>query len=157
MEGKLPDCHPALPLQLWILVLGAVFGFSSYGPIALFGVIANESAPPNLCGTSHAIVGLMANGKQCILESLHPTHALHTAAGTTASPTGSGLREGSALPSSLTVGGFLAGLPFSTIAKHYSWSTAFWVAEVICAASTAAFFLLRNIRTKMGRVPKKAE
>lgn len=102
--------------KLWILVLGAVFGFSSYGPIALFGVIANECAPPNLCGTSHAIVGLMAN-----------------------------------------VGGFLAGLPFSTIAKHYSWSTAFWVAEVICAASTGAFFLLRNIRTKMGRVPKKAE
>lgn len=52
-----------LHLQIWILVLGAVFGFSSYGPIALFGVIANESAPPNLCGTSHAIVGLMANGK----------------------------------------------------------------------------------------------
>nr|XP_008511644.1 PREDICTED: glucose-6-phosphate translocase isoform X4 [Equus przewalskii] len=117
-----PALHPLAELtgftehELWILVLGAVFGFSSYGPIALFGVIANESAPPNLCGTSHAVVGLMAN-----------------------------------------VGGFLAGLPFSTIAKHYSWSTAFWVAEVICAASTAAFFLLRNIRTKMGRVPKKAE
>ncbi|XP_048199912.1 glucose-6-phosphate exchanger SLC37A4 isoform X3 [Perognathus longimembris pacificus] len=117
-----PALHPLAELtgftehEIWILVLGAVFGFSSYGPIALFGVIANESAPPNLCGTSHAIVGLMAN-----------------------------------------VGGFLAGLPFSTIAKHYSWSTAFWVAEVICAVSTAAFFLLRNIRTKMGRVPKKAE
>lgn len=50
-------------LQLWILSLGAVFGFSSYGPIALFGVIANESAPSNYCGTSHAIVALMANGK----------------------------------------------------------------------------------------------
>ncbi|ELK12055.1 Glucose-6-phosphate translocase [Pteropus alecto] len=117
-----PALHPLAELtgfkehELWILVLGAVFGFSSYGPIALFGVIANESAPPNLCGTSHAIVGLMAN-----------------------------------------VGGFLAGLPFSTIAKHYNWNTAFWVAEVICTASTAAFFLLRNIRTKMGRVPKKAE
>lgn len=49
--------------QLWILTLGAVFGFSSYGPIALFGVIANESAPANLCGTSHAIVALMANGE----------------------------------------------------------------------------------------------
>lgn len=57
------QCHPALPSQLWILLLGALFGFSSYGPIALFGIIANESAPPNLCGTSHAIVGLMANGK----------------------------------------------------------------------------------------------
>ncbi|KAK2532852.1 Slc37a4 [Columba guinea] len=102
--------------QLWILTLGAVFGFCSYGPIALFGVIANESAPANLCGTSHAIVALMAN-----------------------------------------VGGFLAGLPFSTIAKHYSWATAFWVAEVTCAGSTGVFFLLRNIRTKMGRVPKKAD
>lgn len=110
------QCPLSLFLQIWILVLGAVFGFSSYGPIALFGVIANESAPPNLCGTSHAIVGLMAN-----------------------------------------VGGFLAGLPFSTIAKHYSWSTAFWVAEVVCGASTIVFFLLRNIRTKMGRVSKKGE
>ncbi|XP_075028864.1 glucose-6-phosphate exchanger SLC37A4 isoform X2 [Calonectris borealis] len=102
--------------KLWILTLGAVFGFSSYGPIALFGVIANESAPANLCGTSHAIVALMAN-----------------------------------------VGGFLAGLPFSTIAKHYSWATAFWVAEITCTGSTVAFFLLRNIRTKMGRVPRKAD
>ncbi|NXG39400.1 G6PT1 protein, partial [Dromaius novaehollandiae] len=57
----------------------------------------------------------------------------------------------------LTVGGFLAGLPFSTIAKHYSWATAFWVAEITCIGSTVAFFLLRNIRTKMGRIPKKAD
>ncbi|NWH71441.1 G6PT1 protein, partial [Piaya cayana] len=56
-----------------------------------------------------------------------------------------------------TVGGFLAGLPFSTIAKHYSWATAFWVAEITCTGSTVAFFLLRNIRTKMGRVPRKAD
>ncbi|XP_050778092.1 glucose-6-phosphate exchanger SLC37A4 isoform X3 [Gopherus flavomarginatus] len=102
--------------RLWILILGAIFGFSSYGPIALFGVIANECAPSNLCGTSHAIVALLAN-----------------------------------------VGGFLAGLPFSTIAKYYSWATAFWVAEITCVISTIAFFLLRNIRTKMGRVPKKID
>ncbi|NWZ70186.1 G6PT1 protein, partial [Acrocephalus arundinaceus] len=57
----------------------------------------------------------------------------------------------------VTVGGFLAGLPFSTIAKHYSWATAFWVAEVTCIASTVAFFFLRNIRTKMGRIPRKAD
>ncbi|KAJ8400348.1 hypothetical protein AAFF_G00397310 [Aldrovandia affinis] len=102
--------------EIWILSLGAVFGFSSYGPIALFGVIANESAPSNYCGTSHAIVALMAN-----------------------------------------VGGFLSGLPFSTIAKHYSWDTAFWVAEVTCALTTIVFFLLRNIRTKMGHMPKKSD
>ncbi|NXX82389.1 G6PT1 protein, partial [Urocolius indicus] len=54
-------------------------------------------------------------------------------------------------------GGFLAGLPFSTIAKHYSWATAFWVAEITGTVSTVIFFLLRNIRTKMGRVPKKAD
>lgn len=56
-----------------------------------------------------------------------------------------------------SVGGFLAGLPFSTIAKYYSWGTAFWVVELICIASTVAFFLLRNICTKMGRVPKKVD
>lgn len=52
------SCHS----QIWILFLGAMFGFSSYGPIALFGVIASESAPSNFCGTSHAVVALMANG-----------------------------------------------------------------------------------------------
>ncbi|NWI74269.1 G6PT1 protein, partial [Dryoscopus gambensis] len=57
----------------------------------------------------------------------------------------------------ITVGGFLAGLPFSTIAKHYSWATAFWVAEVTCIVGTVAFFFLRNIRTKMGRISRKAD
>uniref|UniRef100_A0A8C7XJX6 Solute carrier family 37 member 4a n=1 Tax=Oryzias sinensis TaxID=183150 RepID=A0A8C7XJX6_9TELE len=107
---------PPLHLQVWILSLGAAFGFSSYGPVALFGVIAIESAPSNFTGTSHAIVALMAN-----------------------------------------VGGFLSGLPFSTIAKHYGWETAFWVAEVICLISGVGFFLLRNIQTRMGRVAKKAD
>ncbi|XP_053363738.1 glucose-6-phosphate exchanger SLC37A4a isoform X1 [Clarias gariepinus] len=102
--------------NVWILSLGAIFGFSCYGPIALFGVLANESAPSNYCGTSHAIVALMAN-----------------------------------------VGGFLSGLPFSTIAKHYGWDTAFWVAEVICAVTTVSFFLFRNIQTKMGRALKKTD
>ncbi|KAM4650796.1 glucose-6-phosphate exchanger SLC37A4 isoform 2-T2 [Discoglossus pictus] len=106
---------PASP-KVWILILGAVFGFSSYGPIALFGVIANESAPSNFCGTSHAIVALSAN-----------------------------------------IGGFLAGLPFSTIAKHYGWDTSFWAAEITTVAVTVIFFLLRNIQTKMGRLPKKTD
>ncbi|XP_062393362.1 glucose-6-phosphate exchanger SLC37A4-like [Sardina pilchardus] len=102
--------------EIWILILGAAVGFSSYGPIALFGVIASESAPSNFCGTSHAIVALMAN-----------------------------------------VGAFLAGLPFSTIAKHYDWDTAFWVAEITCAVTTVCFFLVRNMQTKMGHVVKKQD
>ncbi|TKS81264.1 Glucose-6-phosphate exchanger SLC37A4 [Collichthys lucidus] len=102
--------------KVWILSLGAAFGFSSYGPIALFGVIANESAPSNYCGTSHAIVALMAN-----------------------------------------IGGFMSGLPFSTIAKHHGWEMAFWVAEITCGITTIGYFLLRNIRTKMGHVSKKAD
>jgi len=106
-----PDSPP-----VWILSLGAAFGFSSYGPIALFGVIANESAPSNYCGTSHAIVALMAN-----------------------------------------LGGFLSGLPFSTIAKHHGWEMAFWVAEVVCGATAVGFFLMRNVKTKMGHVAKKAD
>lgn len=102
--------------KMWILTLGAIFGFSSYGPISLFGVIANESAPSNYCGTSHAIVSLMAN-----------------------------------------IGGFLSGLPFSTIAKHHGWETAFWVAEVTIGLCTVGYFLLRNIQTKMGALPKKED
>ncbi|XP_075927387.1 glucose-6-phosphate exchanger SLC37A4 [Petromyzon marinus] len=106
-----PDSH-----QILILALGFAFGFCSYGPIALFGVIANESAPHNLCGTSHAIVALMAN-----------------------------------------VGGFLAGLPFSTVAKHYDWSTAFWLAELALGTTTVAVALLRNVRTRMGHVGEKED
>lgn len=65
-------------LQMWILSLGAAFGFSSYGPIALFGVIANESAPPNYCGTSHAIVALMANCEWIAFHfSLNILHSLY--------------------------------------------------------------------------------
>ncbi|CAL9685947.1 unnamed protein product [Knipowitschia caucasica] len=102
--------------EIWILLLGALFGFCSYGPIALFGVIASESAPSNFCGTSHAVVALMAN-----------------------------------------VGAFMAGLPFSTVAKRHSWDTAFWVAEVAMGVSTVCFFLVRNMRTKMGPDAKKTE
>uniref|UniRef100_A0A672RGN8 Solute carrier family 37 member 4a n=1 Tax=Sinocyclocheilus grahami TaxID=75366 RepID=A0A672RGN8_SINGR len=54
------------------------------------------------------------------------------------------------------VGGFLSGLPFGTIAKHYGCNTAFWVAEITCTATTVGYVLLWNIRTKMGSVPKKA-
>eukprot|EP00066_Takifugu_rubripes_P026461 XP_011615727.1 PREDICTED: glucose-6-phosphate translocase-like [Takifugu rubripes] len=100
--------------EIWILLLGAMFGFSSYGPISLFGVIASESAPSNFCGTSHAVVALMAN-----------------------------------------VGAFMAGLPFSTIAKQYSWDTAFWIAELIMVFTTIGFFFLRNMHTRMGRISKK--
>uniref|UniRef100_I3JZC8 Solute carrier family 37 member 4b n=1 Tax=Oreochromis niloticus TaxID=8128 RepID=I3JZC8_ORENI len=106
---------PEIP-KIWILFLGAMFGFSSYGPVALFGVIASESAPSNFCGTSHAVVALMAN-----------------------------------------VGAFMAGLPFSTIAKQHSWDMAFWVAEVIMGVTTIGFFLVRNMRTKMGRITEKVD
>uniref|UniRef100_A0A674E057 Solute carrier family 37 member 4a n=1 Tax=Salmo trutta TaxID=8032 RepID=A0A674E057_SALTR len=110
--------------KIWILFLGATFGFSSYGPISLFGVIANESAPSNCCGTSHAIVAL-------ILFYLYLTRQV--------------------------IGGFCSGLPFSTIAKHHGWEMAFWVAEIPCLLTTISFFFLRNIRTKMGHVPRKAD
>ncbi|CAG2118085.1 unnamed protein product [Medioppia subpectinata] len=47
--------------QLMITTLGFVLGACLYGPIAIFGVVASESAPPHLSGTSHAIVALAAN------------------------------------------------------------------------------------------------
>lgn len=65
-----PHSHSCIShIQVWILSLGAAFGFSSCGPIALFGVIANESAPSNYCGTSHAIVALMANSTLICVHS----------------------------------------------------------------------------------------
>lgn len=57
----------------------------------------------------------------------------------------------------ITVGAFMAGLPFSTIAKQYSWHTAFWIAEVIVGVTTIGFFLVRNMRTKMGRIVEKMD
>lgn len=57
----------------------------------------------------------------------------------------------------VSVGAFLAGLPFSAIAKRYSWNTAFWVAEVTCALTTVWFFMMRNMRTKMGQVDEKRD
>lgn len=48
----------------FLFILVAFFlGSSTYGTIAIFEVIANESVPDHLSGTSHAIVALAANGK----------------------------------------------------------------------------------------------
>ena len=46
---------------LLIVLIGALAGFSNYGPITLLGVMAMEFTPKNLSGTSHAIVSLAAN------------------------------------------------------------------------------------------------
>ena len=59
--------------------------------------------------------------------------------------------------SCVTVGAFMAGLPFSTIAKRHSWDMAFWIAEVTMGVATVGFFLVRNMRTKMGRIDKKID
>lgn len=167
--------------------MGAAFGFSSYGPIALFGVLANESAPSNYCGTSHAIVALMANGNHLLnlfqvcsltirIKCPHSKFSLQVCfdrSGTAitsvcsllAFPKTSYMLASCPFQRTLmcfcvcfpAVGGFLSGLPFGTIAKHYGWNTAFWVAEITCTVTTVGYFLLRNIRTKMGGVPKKAD
>lgn len=55
------------------------------------------------------------------------------------------------------VGAFVAGLPFNTIAKQYSWDTAFWVAELIMLFTTICFFFLRNMPTRMGRTSRKED
>lgn len=47
--------------KLWISTIGYLLGAGFYGPIAIYGVVASESAPRNLSGTSHAVVALAAN------------------------------------------------------------------------------------------------
>lgn len=65
-------CSPALfnkdtpyPIFLSITFL---LGACLFGPIQLYGVIATESAPPHLSGTSHAIVAACANRKFSLLS-----------------------------------------------------------------------------------------
>ena len=38
-------------------------GFCSYGPIAIFGVVANECVPPAIAGTAYAIASIFANSE----------------------------------------------------------------------------------------------
>lgn len=47
--------------QFFISSLGFFLGLNFYGSISIFGVVAAETAPPNLSGTAHAIVALAAN------------------------------------------------------------------------------------------------
>ena len=49
-------------MQWLVSVVVFGIGFSIYGPINVYGVLAVENAPPGLSGTSHAVVALAANG-----------------------------------------------------------------------------------------------
>lgn len=58
-------CSPTLfnkdtPYPIF-LSISFLLGACLFGPIQLYGVIATESAPPHLSGTSHAIVAACAN------------------------------------------------------------------------------------------------
>lgn len=44
-----------------ITMIGFIIGFGIYGPISIAGVIAIESAPKNMSGTTHALAGVFAN------------------------------------------------------------------------------------------------
>ncbi|CAN7990714.1 unnamed protein product, partial [Ixodes pacificus] len=46
------------PNYWWIGAIGLALGVGTYGPMAIFGVVASESAPAHLTSTSHAIVAL---------------------------------------------------------------------------------------------------
>lgn len=47
--------------EIWISFLGSLMGFCSYGPIAIFGVVANECVPSSIAGTAYAIASIFAN------------------------------------------------------------------------------------------------
>ena len=58
---------------------------------------------------------------------------------------------------SLSVGGILAGLPFSTFAKHYEWSGGFIALEAGLIAVLIMQVLTRNQEFKMVPVKKKIQ
>ncbi|XP_063398249.1 glucose-6-phosphate exchanger SLC37A4-like isoform X1 [Mytilus trossulus] len=72
--------------KMLISLIGFIIGFSIYGPISIAGVIALESSPKSISGTTYAVASLFSN-----------------------------------------VGIFLAGLPFSYIAKQYDLQTTFFI------------------------------
>ncbi|CAC5380945.1 SLC37A4 [Mytilus coruscus] len=72
--------------KMLISLIGFIIGFAIYGPISIAGVIALESSPKNISGTTYAVAALFSN-----------------------------------------IGIFLAGLPFSYIAKQYDLQTTFLI------------------------------
>ncbi|XP_067137595.1 glucose-6-phosphate exchanger SLC37A4-like [Centruroides vittatus] len=97
--------------KLWITSIGMMLGACYYGPIAIYGVVATESAPSHLSGTAHAIVALAAN-----------------------------------------VGAIVSGLPFSLVAKSYSWGAIFLILEVLTAITIFLMLVTRNINSNIGKV-----
>lgn len=97
--------------KVWITSIGMTLGACLYGPIAIYGVVATESAPSHLSGTAHAIVALAAN-----------------------------------------IGAIVSGLPFSLIAKYYSWGAIFFILEIITAVSIIVMFITRNMNSSIGKV-----
>lgn len=95
---------------LWINAVGALLGASLYGPIAIYGVVATESAPDHLSGTAHAIVALAAN-----------------------------------------LGAIISGLPFSQLARHYSWTGIFVILEATSLFTIFVILIGRNLSSSMSR------
>lgn len=102
--------------EWWIGAIGLVLGVGTYGPMAIFGVVASESAPAHLTSTSHAIVALAGS-----------------------------------------VGGVLAGLPFSFIAEYYRWRGVFLLLEVVSAVTAVLLFLGRNLNSRLGSRSENTE
>ncbi|XP_023212417.1 glucose-6-phosphate exchanger SLC37A4-like isoform X2 [Centruroides sculpturatus] len=97
--------------KLWITSIGMMLGACYYGPIAIYGVVATESAPSHLSGTAHAIVALAAN-----------------------------------------IGAIVSGLPFSLVAKSYSWGAIFLILEVLTAITIFLMLVTRNMNSNIGKV-----
>lgn len=57
-------------------VVGFLIGVGTYGPIAMFGVMAMESAPDKIAGTAHAISSMFSNCKFFLAVQFNCTHLL---------------------------------------------------------------------------------
>lgn len=113
--------------NIFITLLGAITGCSLYGPIAIFGVMASESAPAHLSGTSHAIVALAANGLcQFVVVVVCYFDII-------------------SLSLSRSVGAIIAGLPFSVLAEQYSWMAVFLMLELTITGTVCLMFFARNV------------
>ena len=118
--------------QLLITIIGFALGACLYGPIAIYGVTATESAPTHLSGTAHAVVALSANSINKFLNLLKLILIIFC-----------------------LVGAITSGLPFSLIAKHFSWSSIFILLEIIISFTVIVMIVTRNMPSQIGK-PKTA-
>jgi len=115
--------------RVFLLTIGFLSGFLSYGLISLLGVIAMEFTPSAFSGSSHAIAG-----RELFWKFFVFSNKINIFFFIKAFAAGLGMTS--------------AGLPFSTLSYYFNWSGAFQIVEFLTIFVIVFLFLFRNSKSK---------